>query len=62
MQKRAAGSWKTDETKTNIVASIEFTVRVSLREEYVDALLSIPFWARFSSSLRIFEARKTLVT
>jgi len=36
-EKEAAVSWKTDETKTNIVASVEFTVRASLREEYVDA-------------------------
>jgi GNAT superfamily N-acetyltransferase len=37
IEKEAAVSPKTDETKTNIVASIEFTVRASLREEYVDA-------------------------
>lgn len=36
-EKEAAVSWKTDETKTNIVASVEFTVRTSLREERVDA-------------------------
>jgi len=37
IDKEAAVSRKTDETKTNIVASIEFAVRASLREEYVDA-------------------------
>ena len=36
-EKEAAVSRKTDETKTNMVASIEFAVRASLREEYVDA-------------------------
>ena len=36
-EKESAVSRKTDETKTNIVASVEFTVRASLREEYVDA-------------------------
>ena len=36
-EKEAAVSRKTDEAKTNIVASIEFAVRASLREEYVDA-------------------------
>lgn len=35
--KEAAVSQKTEETKTNIVASVEFTVRASLREEYVGA-------------------------
>src|SRR5260370_9081630 len=37
IEKEAAVSRKTDETKTNIVASVEFTVRASLRGEYVDA-------------------------
>ena len=32
-EREAAGSRKTDETKTNMVASIEFAVRASLREE-----------------------------
>jgi hypothetical protein len=36
-EKEAAVSPKTDETKTNMVASIEFAVRASLRDEYVDA-------------------------
>ena len=38
-EKQAAVSRKTDEAKSNIVASVEFTVRASLREEeeYVDA-------------------------
>ena len=36
-ERESAVSRKTDETKTNIVASVEFTVRASLREEYVDA-------------------------
>jgi hypothetical protein len=36
-EKEAAVSQKTEETKTNIVANVEFTVRASLREEYVDA-------------------------
>ncbi|MFZ3276705.1 MAG: hypothetical protein WA232_09465 [Candidatus Sulfotelmatobacter sp.] len=36
-EKEAAVSRKTDETKTNMVASIEFAVRASLREEHVDA-------------------------
>src|SRR5882724_8303510 len=36
-EKEAAVSRKTDEAKTNILASVEFTVRASLREEYVDA-------------------------
>jgi hypothetical protein len=36
-EKEAAVSRKTDEAKTNIVASVEFAVRASLREEYVDA-------------------------
>ena len=35
--KEAAVSQKTEETKTNIVASVEFTVRASLREEYFGA-------------------------
>jgi GNAT superfamily N-acetyltransferase len=35
--KGAAVSRKTDEAKTNIVASVEFAVRASLRGEYVDA-------------------------
>ena len=35
-EKEAAVSRKTDETKTHVVASIEFAVRASLREEYVD--------------------------
>ena len=37
IEKEAAVSRKTDETKTNMVASIKFAVRASLREEYVDA-------------------------
>ena len=37
IEKEAAVSRKTDETKTNMVASIEFAVRASLREEYIDA-------------------------
>ena len=37
IEKEAAVSRKTDEGKTNIVASIEFAVRASLHEEYVDA-------------------------
>ena len=37
IEKEAPVSQKTDETKTNIVANIEFAVRASLREEYVDA-------------------------
>jgi hypothetical protein len=37
IEKEAAVSRKTDETKPNMVASIEFAVRASLREEYVDA-------------------------
>ena len=36
-EKEAAVSRDADETKTNMVASIEFAVRASLREEYVDA-------------------------
>ena len=36
-KKEAAVSRKTDEAKTNVVASVEFAVRASLREEYVDA-------------------------
>jgi hypothetical protein len=36
-EKEAAVSRKTEETKTNMVASIEFAVRASLREEHVDA-------------------------
>jgi hypothetical protein len=36
IEREAAVSWKTDETKTNIVANVEFTVRASLREEYID--------------------------
>jgi hypothetical protein len=37
IEKEAAVSRKTDKTKTNVVASIEFAMRASLREEYVDA-------------------------
>ena len=36
-EKETAVSRKTHEAKTNIVASVEFAVRASLREEYVDA-------------------------
>lgn len=36
-EREAAVSRKTDKTKTNIIASVDFTVRASLREEYVDA-------------------------
>ncbi len=36
-EKEAAVSRKTDEAKTNIVASVEFAVRASLPEEYVDS-------------------------
>lgn len=36
-EKETAVSRKTDEAKTNIVASVEFVVRASLREESVDA-------------------------
>jgi GNAT superfamily N-acetyltransferase len=36
-EKETAVSRKTGETKTNLVASIEFAVRASLREEYTDA-------------------------
>ena len=36
-EKEAAVSRKTDEAKTNIVASVEFAVRASLRGEYSDA-------------------------
>ena len=36
-EKETAVSRKRDETKTNMVASLEFAVRASLREEYVDA-------------------------
>ena len=37
IEKATAGSRTTDEAKRNIVASIEFAVRASLHEEYVDA-------------------------
>jgi hypothetical protein len=37
IENEAAVSRKTNETKTNIVASVEFAVRASLRGEYVDA-------------------------
>ena len=37
IEKEATVSRKTDVTKTNIVASVEFAVRASLRGEYVDA-------------------------
>jgi len=36
-EKEAAVSRKRDETKTNMGATIEFAVRASLREEYIDA-------------------------
>jgi hypothetical protein len=36
-EKEAAISRESNETNTNIVASIEFAVRASLREEYSDA-------------------------
>ncbi len=36
-EKEATVSRKTDETKTNVAASIEFAVRSSLHEQYVDA-------------------------
>ena len=36
-EKEAAVSRKTDEAKKNIVATVKFAVRASLREEYVDA-------------------------
>jgi hypothetical protein len=36
-EKEATVSRKTDETKTNVAASIEFAVRASLHEQYVDA-------------------------
>ena len=36
-EREAAVSRKTDEAKTNIFASVEFTVRASLRGEYVEA-------------------------
>ena len=36
-EKESAVSRNMDEAKTTIVASVEFTVRASLREEYVDA-------------------------
>jgi hypothetical protein len=36
-EKKAAFSRKTDEAKTNVVASVEFAVRASLRGEHVDA-------------------------
>lgn len=37
IEKATAGLGTTDESKRNIVASIEFAVRASLHEEYVDA-------------------------
>jgi hypothetical protein len=37
IEKATAGSGTTDEAKKSIVASIEFAVRASLHEEYVDA-------------------------
>ena len=37
IEKATAGSRTTNEAKRNIVASIEFAVRASLHEEYVDA-------------------------
>ena len=37
IEKATAGSGTTNEPKKNIVASIEFTVRASLHEQYVDA-------------------------
>ena len=37
IEKATAGSGTTNEAKRNIVASIEFAVRASLHEEYVDA-------------------------
>lgn len=37
IEKATAGSGTTNEAKKNIVASIEFAVRASLHEEYVDA-------------------------
>ncbi len=46
IEKEAAVSRKTDETKTNMVASIEFAVRASLREEYVDADFVHPILGR----------------
>jgi hypothetical protein len=36
IDKEAADTRKTDETKTNIFTSIEFAIRASLREEYID--------------------------
>ncbi len=47
-ERKAAVSWKKDETKTNIVASVEFAIRASLREEDVDA----DFVHSISGSLR----------
>lgn len=46
IEKEAAVSRRTDETKTNMVASIEFAVRASLREEYVDADFVHPILGR----------------
>ena len=37
IEKTTAGLGPTDQTKRNIVASIEFVLRASLHEEYVDA-------------------------
>jgi hypothetical protein len=37
IEKGTAVSRTTDEVKTNIIASVEFAVRASLREEYADS-------------------------
>src|SRR4051812_49085810 len=36
IKKATADSWTTDQVDTDIVASIEFALRASLREEYID--------------------------
>ena len=45
-EKEAAVSRKTDDAKTNIVASVDFAVRVSLCEEYLDADFVHPILGR----------------
>lgn len=60
--KEAAVSRKADEAKTNIVASVEFAVRASLREEYVDADFVHSILGRVFVKSEIFKMSKTLVT
>ena len=62
IKKTTAGFGRTNESKRNIVASIEFAVRASLHEEFVDADFVHTILGRIFVRSEDGEMRTTLVT